>query len=203
MDKRKIDQGTEQLILEAARKVFLTKGLMGARMQDIADEAGINKALLHYYFRNKQKLFETIFSELAQRFIPRLNEIFESDASLFQKIEMFCGAYISKINENPFIPLFVLNEINRPGTFVKNMWAGKKPMIGQLVQQIEDEARKGNIRSISADQLVMNMISLCVFPFLGKPMFQWTLSLNDTKYKQIIEERKKAVPEFIIESIRK
>src|SRR6187402_2554521 len=97
-------QGAQEKILAAARKVFTTKGMAGARMQDIADEAGINKALLHYYFRDKDKLFETIFMEEAQRFFPKINAIFQSDDPLFEKIEKFVNEYIDEMQENPYLP---------------------------------------------------------------------------------------------------
>ena len=94
--------------------------MAGARMQDIADEAGINKAMLHYYFRSKEKLFEKIFTELSQHFFPRLVKIFESDESLFRKIELFVAEYIDQMRRTPYLPIFVLNEVNRqPETFIK------------------------------------------------------------------------------------
>src|ERR1700746_3632850 len=97
MVNTKKDENTEERILTAAKEVFLKKGMAGARMQDIADEAGINKAMLHYYFRSKEKLFERIFMELSQRFFPRLIMIFESDENLFKKIEMFVVEYIDQM----------------------------------------------------------------------------------------------------------
>src|SRR5438046_9561187 len=109
----KKDQSAEEKIIAAARKVFLSKGLAGARMQDIADEAGINKALLHYYFKNKQKLFEEIFMDAAGKLFPRINVIFRSDEPLFVKIEQFCNEYITVVLENPYLPLLVLNELNQ------------------------------------------------------------------------------------------
>ena len=87
MAKQKKDGTTEERILAAAKKVFIHKGMYGARMQDIADEAGINKALLHYYFRNKEKLFEVIFKDAAGQLFPTINMIFESDSPLFEKLE--------------------------------------------------------------------------------------------------------------------
>ncbi len=198
------DATTEERILIAAKKVFIAKGMAGARMQDIADEAGINKALLHYYFRSKEKLFETIFIEMSLRFLPLVNSIFESDMSLFEKIETFCREYISKITENPFIPLFVLNEMNKqPETFVKKMWGGKKPQVGKLVQQIELEAKRGKIRKVNPAHLLMNMISMCIFPFVGKPLCQMVMGLNETQFRLLMEERKTEVPKFIIDSISK
>jgi len=204
MAKIQQDATTEERILAAARKVFISRGMAGARMQDIADEAGINKALLHYYFRSKEKLFETIFKELSLQFLPRINALFESDLSLFQKIEIFCAEYISKMLENPFIPLFIVNEINKqPDVFLKKMWAGKKPIVGKLIQQIDEEVKKGNIKKIHPAQLLLNMVSMCIFPFIGKPLCQMVMGINETGYRQLMEERKQLVPQFIIESIRK
>jgi len=94
MVKIKKDATTEEKIVEAARTIFIKKGLSGARMQEIADEAGINKAMLHYYFRSKDMLFEMIFRQSAQKLFAKLNIIFDSDMSLFEKIEKFVGDYI-------------------------------------------------------------------------------------------------------------
>src|SRR5690606_202556 len=107
------DLTTEQKIVEAAKQVFLEKGMAGARMQDIADRAGINKALLHYYFRSKEKLFEIIFEEAAGTFIPPLNEVFSQTDDLFLMIRHFVATYINTIGENPYIPAFVAHEINQ------------------------------------------------------------------------------------------
>jgi len=204
MVKTQQDTTTEQKILDAARKVFIAKGMAGARMQDIADEAGINKAMLHYYFRSKEKLFETIFKELSIEFLPRVNAIFESDLSLFEKIEVFCSEYISRMMENPFIPLFIVNEINKqPEIFLKKMWGGKRPQIGKFLQQIESEIQKGAIERIHPAQLMLNMVSMCIFPFIGKPLCQMVMGINESGYRKLMEERKTLVPQFIIESIRK
>ena len=117
MDNEK--DSTQAKILSAAKQVFLLKGMAGARMQDIADEAGINKALLHYYFRSKEKLFETIFSEALNQFFPKIAHIIESDITLFQKIESFCSEYITTMQQNAYLPLFVLNEVNKQPEYFK------------------------------------------------------------------------------------
>src|SRR5690349_6639348 len=183
MPKLKKDKSTQDRILDAARKVFVRKGMYGARMQDIADEAGINKALLHYYFKNKEQLFEKIFMELSQRFWPQLNSIFESDEPLFEKIEHFCAVYIDKIKENPYIPLFVLHEMNqRPTQFVKKMFGGKVPNPSKLLAQIAADVKAGKINPVQPHQLMMNMVSMCIFPFVAKPMILTTLHLNETTF---------------------
>jgi TetR/AcrR family transcriptional regulator len=200
----KKDDTTEQRILAAAKKIFLSKGLDGARMQDIADEAGINKAMLHYYFRSKDKLFETIFEEVAANFLPRITEIFESDKSLFKKIEAFCEAYIEKVSQTPYLPVFVLHEANKqPEILVKKMFGSKKPPIHLFAKQVEEEIKKGIIKPIHPLQLFLNMLSMCVFPFMAKPMLEHTVGISKKQFDTLIEERKKLVPEFIITSIKK
>ena len=204
MDKSKRDGNTEQKILQAAKKIFIVKGLAGARMQDIADEMGMNKALLHYYFRSKDKLFETIFKEATSQFIPRLNQIFQSDLGLFKKIETFCSEYLERIIENPFIPLFILNEINKqPYSFLQKMFGGKKPEINKFIQQVKQEVKKGSIRQIEPVQLLMNMMSMCVFPFVAKPLWKFVGGITDEQFMQLMKARKKQVPAFIIKSLKK
>lgn len=200
----KKDDTTEQRILSAAKKIFLAKGLDGARMQDIADEAGINKAMLHYYFRSKDKLFETIFEEVSTHFLPRITEIFESETSLFKKIEGFCEAYIEQIKQMPYLPVFVLYEANKqPEVLVKKMFGAKKPPIHLFAKQVEEEIKKGIIRPTNPLQLFLNMLSMCVFPFIARPMFEQAIGIGKKQFDAMIEERKKLIPEFIIASIKK
>jgi TetR/AcrR family transcriptional regulator len=204
MVKLKKEQNTEEKILAAAKKVFLKEGMAGARMQDIADEAGINKAMLHYYFRSKEKLFERIFTELSQHFFPRLIGIFESDASLFRKIELFVGEYIDQMQRTPYLPIFVLNEVNRqPETFIKKMMGNRKPPVKKFVDDVQDEIKKGIIKPINPLQLLLNIISLCVFPFVAKPMFQLVTNIDRTMFDKILEQRKGEVSKFIIDAIKK
>lgn len=205
MVKKTKDTSAEQSILEAAKKVFIKKGMAGARMQDIADEAGINKALLHYYFRNKEVLFEMIFMEAAAKLFPKINEVFTSDKPLFQKIEDFCDEYITVIIDNPYLPLFVLNEINQdPDYFLKKVWSGKStPQPEKLLAQIEKEVRKGTIKRIQPLQLLMNMLSMTIFPFVAKPMLQKNMGVKDDQFNALMEQRKKEIPKFIIDAIRK
>lgn len=205
MVKKKKDIGAEEKILVAARKVFTTQGMAGARMQDIADEAGINKALLHYYFRDKEKLFETIFLDEAQRFFPKINTIFSSDAPLFEKIENFVNEYIDEMVENPYLPWFVMNELHRnPEQFMYKVWGKDNlPKPGKFLDQIEREINKGTIKRIHPIHLLMNLLSMTIFPFVAKPMITRNLHLSDTQFLKVMEERKKEIPKFIIDSIRK
>ncbi|HEY5407536.1 MAG TPA: TetR/AcrR family transcriptional regulator [Ginsengibacter sp.] len=205
MDKIKNESSAEEKILAAAKKVFTSKGMAGARMQDIADEAGINKALLHYYFRSKEKLFEVIFFEAAQKLFPRINLIFESNSTLFEKIEKFTDEYITLMSENPYLPLFVLNEVSKnPEVFMKKIWGKQNiPQPQKFLTQIEREVKSGNIKKISPLHLLINLISMCIFPFVAKPMIQFTLGLDEMQFRNVMEQRKKEVAKFIIDSIKK
>ena len=199
------DAGAEEKILAAARKVFTTKGMAGARMQDIADEAGINKALLHYYFRDKNKLFETVFLDEAQKFFPKINMIFSSDAPLFEKIENFVNEYIDEMLENPYLPWFVMNEINRnPDQFLYTIWGRNNlPKPAKFLEQIEMEIKKGTIKRFNPVHLLMNLLSMTIFPFVARPMMMRNLHLSDLQFRKIMEERRKEIPKFIIDSIKK
>ena len=202
--KLKKDQSTEEKILAAARKVFVRDGMAGARMQDIADEAGINKALLHYYFKNKEKLFETIFQQATFEFLPRMNAIFESDMPLFEKIETFCNEYISQVIKTPYIPIFLLSELNKqPDQFLKKMWGSERPKLHKMAEQVQTEVVNGNIKPIHSMSLVMNMFGMCVFPFLAKPMLQFASGVTDAQFNHLMELRKTEIPKFIIEAIKK
>lgn len=204
MVKTQPDTSTEEKILAAARKVFIANGLAGARMQEIADEAGINKALLHYYFRSKDKLFETVLFETMQSFLPRVNAIFTSDLPIEEKIPAFCSEYIDKMLANPFIPLFVVNEINnQPDEFFKKIWGGKKPDVTVLIKQLEAAVKENKIKAVSPAQLIINIMSLCVFPFMAKPMFQRVIGINDKQFRLLMEERKKEIPAFIMAALRR
>lgn len=203
--KKQKDGNAEQKILDAARKVFTTKGMAGARMQDIADEAGINKALLHYYFRDKEKLFEVVFLAEAQKFFPKINAIFSAEAPLFEKIEKFVNEYIDEMQENPYLPWFMMNEINRdPDQFmVKVLGKDNPPKPGKFLEQMEKEIRKGTIRRVHPLHLFINLVSLTIFPFIARPMIQRNMQLSDKQFREIMEQRRVEVPAFIINSIKK
>ena len=195
---------TEQKIVEAAKKNFLAKGLTGARMQDIADEAGINKALLHYYFRSKNKLFEHIFTEISSAFLPKIISILESDKTLFEKIEIFCREYISQVMRTPYVPIFILNEINQqPEAFLKKMFGDRKPPVDIFLKQFQKEIKQGKIKPVNPIQLFINIMGLCVFPFVAKPIIQLMAGKDKAQFDALMEERKTEIPKMIIASIKK
>ena len=196
-------ENTEEKILNAAKKVFVTKGSDGARMQEIADEAGINKSLLHYYYRSKEKLFGAVFKFAFQKFAPNLMGVFESDQDIFTKITTFIHGYIDIINKNPFIPLFIINEVNKKnagfvGVVIKNSGIN----IDLFEEEIKREIKKGTIKQVDHRQLIVNTLALCVFPFIGRPIIQKVVfEDNESDYDDFLKLRKEEVSNMIINSI--
>jgi len=198
------NKSTETLILETARVVFVEKGFDGARMQEMADKAGINKALLHYYYRSKEKLFEAIFKESFSKIVPQIFEIMGSSASLSEKIEGFVGSYIELLTKNPHIPLFILHELYRNPDRISNTlrMIGANPMI--LQNLLSKQMRNEDINGLEPKQLIVNMIALCIFPFVGRPILQTILFDGDPeKYQEFLESRKKEVTKFILNALKK
>lgn len=202
MDKVKIEN-TETEILEAAKDVFQQKGMDGARMQEIADKANINKALLHYYYRSKQMLFEAVFKSAFSLLAPQLNKVLNDDSPLFQKIENFTENYVSFVIKHPYLPNFVIQELTRNPDFIQTLRAQPNfPSMGKFTNQVLESIEKGEIREIKAEQLLINILSLNIFPFIGKPLLMALINVDKEKYNQILLARKTEVSSFIIHSIK-
>lgn len=194
---------TESAILDAAKEIFERKGMEAARMQEIADEAGINKSMLHYYYRSKQLLFEAVFKSAFALLAPQLDEIINADTSIFEKIRNFSGNYISFVIKHPYLPNFIIQELNRNPDFVKKLISQKKfPNISKFKQQVNEKVKEGVIMPIKAEQLFINIISLNIFPFIGAPLLKGFVNVNDDTYKQLMEDRKTEIADFIINSIK-
>ncbi len=198
------DNTTEELILQEARKAFIQKGLAGARMQDIADKAGINKALVHYYFKSKENMFTIIFEQEFEKFFSHLATVLSADIPLFEKIEQVVSLDIERLSQFPDIPLFVINELSQnPGRMTKRFKQMRTENVLDIFQrQINNEVKKRMIKKITAQQLLINIQSLSVFPIMAKPMIKKVMQLTEKQYQQMIQLRKKEVAAFIINAIK-
>ena len=195
---------TEEKIFEAAFKVFQLKGFKGARMQEIADEAGINKAMLHYCFKNKELLFEAVFMNAFGKLAPQINEIFKSQDSIFEKIKKFTDSYISFVMDYPFLPQFIIQEMNNNPEFVtKFLKKENRPDPTKLIHQIENEIKLGILKPINPKQLLIDIFSMTVFPFAAQALLKGMIQVSKEEFMQLMEERKKYIYEQIITSIKK
>ncbi len=197
------DNNTEEKILNAAIDVFQTKGMDGARMQEIADKAKINKSMLHYYYRSKQKLFEAVFKTAISIMAPKLRQIIEKDESLCDKIRNFTSNYISFISKHSYLPTFIIQELNRnpeiiQKTLIKEFGESSVKIKTQIATLIEE----GVILPILPEQLLMNVVSMSIFPFVAKPLLKSVLQKEEKEYQKLMEERKTHIAEFVINSIK-
>jgi len=194
---------TEKDILEAAKRIFQKKGMYGARMQEIADEAGINKAMLHYYFRSKDKLFDAVFQDAAKNFFSKIRELFSVEKPLLEKIEYFVENYVELLLLNAYIPAFIITEVHQNPGRIKNIFlqSGVNAEMA-FANDIKSAISLGIINPIDPSQLIINIIGLCVFPIAAKPIITTLLNLSDEDYLKFIDVRKKEVSKFIINAIK-
>ncbi|MBZ4187824.1 TetR/AcrR family transcriptional regulator [Niabella beijingensis] len=185
---------TEEKIKEAARVVFTKKGYAATKTRDIAEEAGLNLALLNYYFRSKEKLFEIVMIENLQRLFsflaPTLNN---KKLTLEEKIEAIATNYIDMLFQNPDLPLFVLSEIRtHPERFAAIIQLDTLVLKSHFMQQIQQRKKK-----IHPLQFLISFMGMLIFPFISRPVFQTSNAFKEEAFIQLIEERKKLVPEWM------
>ena len=196
--KKVVDGTTEARIKEAAPKVFTRKGFAGARTRDIAEEAGINLALLNYYFRSKQKLFDLIMMENIQHFMEGVKAILSDDnTTLTEKNTLLGTHYIDILARHPDLPLFILSELrSHPDKLVARM--GIKEFIFQssyFQQLIEAVREKG--ANVNPLHYFMNTMALIVFPFIGSPMLRNIGQLDREQFTALMNERKPFIAKWV------
>lgn len=197
------EKNTEQKILAAAKSVFIEKGKDGTTMQAIADKAAINKSLLHYYFKNKERLYQKVLEISIFDFLPKLEVTFFSDIDFFDKIRIIVSDYIDLLSKNPFITNFMLNAIHRDPDGLYNLMLKTGFRLELIFKSIQKEIIRNSSYDISAKQFFTNLVSVCIFPFTTRPLLQRLMfENNDVEYDKFMEERKTVVVDFIINSLK-
>jgi TetR/AcrR family transcriptional regulator len=199
------DKQTEEKIFESATEVFIEKGMDGARMQDIANHAGINKSLLHYYYRTKDHLFNAVFEMIAGQMFKKFTPLFNEKLSLEEKLRFFYREHISFMQKNPRLASFVLNEFHRNPEkirkLVQNLDINK--VWTTLEAQHKDEFKKYNITKEIIPQLMTSIAAMSVFPFVAKPVISSIMEKMGYNFEEYIEERKEYAADFVIKAIKK
>ncbi len=193
------DDTTEEKIKKAARIVFHKKGFAAARTRDIAEESGINLALLNYYFRSKERLFVIVMIETLSEFFSSVALIINNpDTSFEEKIEQFAAGYIDLILREPDIPLFIMSEIrNNPEQLLQKVDIRNTVFNSVFARQFSEAVQLGKIKDQNFIHFMMNFIGLIVFPFIGKPLLKAISGLTEEQFNALIEERKKLIPVWI------
>lgn len=195
---------TEKQILEAAKQVFQERGFAGARMQEIADKAGINKSMLHYYFRSKDNLFQTVFQKSIRQFFPKIFEVLNSGLAFHPKINKLVETYYQMFKEQPHLPRFIIHEMNQhPDRFKQFVSSIGIEIPEQFIKQIRTEIEAGTMKEIDPREFIINTIGMCVFPLIARPMIETVFGMNDEQYQQFLEHRKKELPKFILNAVKK
>lgn len=199
------DKLTEEKIFEAATDVFVDKGMDGARMQDIANHAGINKALLHYYYRTKDQLFNAVFEMIAKKIFKKFAPVFDENLTLEEKIRFFFKEHISFLQENPRLPGFLLNEVNRHPERIKKLLNNVDfdSIWQKLYEQHKEELKRYTITQDSMPQLMISIAAISVFPFAAKGILDGILEKIGVNFNGFIEERKEFAADFVINAITK
>jgi len=183
---------TEEKVLEAARKVFHKKGFSGARMEEIANEAGINKALLHYYFRSKERLFDEVFKAALSGFISKLIEILNDDLPLDMKVYKVVDFYCNTLIRNRDIPVFVLTELRQNPQRIAYLIIDEHQIsLVRFIDQLKEEISTGNIRPVAPEQFFVNLMGLTVFPFIAEPLIKRLFDMKEEEFVEFIHQRKK------------
>lgn len=198
-EAKKADPSTEDKIKEAARVVFHKKGYAGTRTRDIAEEAGINLALLNYYFRSKEKLFEIIMMETLSSFIQHLTGILnDGDTTLEKKIELIAVNYINFLSGEPGVPLFIMSELrNNPTNLLDKLPVQNVVLNSEFIKQYQTAINEGKVQKLDPLQFLMNIMGLVVFPFVAQPMLMGVGKINNKKFNELMQERKKLIPSWV------
>lgn len=199
------DKQTEEKIFEAATEVFINKGMDGARMQDIANHAGINKSLLHYYYRTKDHLFNAVFEMIAGQMFRKFAPVLDENLTLEEKIRFFFREHIAFMQKNPGLPSFILNEIHRNPDRIRKLIQriDIEKLWTTLEAQHKEELKRYNITKENIPQFMTTVAGMSVFPFAAKPIISGIMEKMGYNFDEYIEERKEYAADFVINALKK
>ena len=196
---------TEEIILNAAMEEFIDKGRHGAKMQNIADRAGVNKALLHYYYRSKEKLYGKIFKIVFNKFFSEFSSLIKDDKPFLEILNTFIPTYMNLLDKNPKIPIFIMKELSEGGKIIRKILPQAieeedyLPQFDIIIQRAIDNRE---IISLDPKQLIATIIGSCLFFFIAEPIFT-SIIVRDSKFdrKKFIKERHHSIYTTITQGI--
>ncbi|GAB4046512.1 TetR/AcrR family transcriptional regulator [Spirosoma litoris] len=196
-------QDTEQKIKTAARKVFLEQGYEGAKIRQIAREAGVNLAMVNYYFRSKDQLFRSIYQDIFREFMGRMAILLNEETPLEVKIWKIVDRYTDFIMENQQLPLLILAEQRKEGPkFMKELNVKSFINDSYLKKQLQEEAKKGLIRAIDPLQVILTIMGNIIFPIMAQSIVCYVGDMEETSFRQLMETRKQIIPGMIMAYLR-
>lgn len=192
-------------ILDEARSLFIRKGFKGTSIRDIAAASGANVAMINYYFRSKYNLFEIIFEEAFGHLQKRVFATLSSDLPFFELVETIVCSYYDMLIEYPQIPIFIINEISQDPVRLSARLQARDPhgAFLKIAARIREEETKGTIRETPPVDFLLNLLSLCIFPFVFKNLGTHVANVSAKEYERMIGNHKHYVIQFVINAIKK
>lgn len=185
---------TEILIKEAAKRVFFSMGHINASTKEIAKEAGVNRALIHYYFRSRDFLFNMVLEEAVKGMASKIGAIFGSDMELRPKIKAFLDVFIQVSGDFPYLETFMITEMMKNPKKIQELHPKNAGFVKDLMtKQVESEVAAGTMDPIEIDHFIVNLMSMCNYPLIAKPVLQTLLGYDEAAYRLFLSERKKIV----------
>lgn len=195
---------TREKLIEAAKELFLTKGVDGASVRDIAAKAGIALSSMNYYFQSKEMLFEEIFELLINERANALKKILDSEMPIEEKIKEYVFGHIDLLVEDQLLVSFVLSVIYRNSNNIASVRSIEKLYNSEIFsEQLRKEIKKGGIQPVNPEQFYLSMISLIFFPFSIKPLIADRHGLDEAATKQFLSERKEIIYKMLMASLQK
>ena len=197
------DPSTEEKIKNAAKKLFTKKGYAAIRTRDIAEEAGINLALLNYYFRSKKKLFELVMKENIHLFLGAMIENINNKPRTFEEqLDFMVDHYIDLLLQNPDLPFFVLNLLQSgklpPEDKDDPLFRNIQQMRNSFLKNILEAMEKGKVKNIHPLHVIANMMGLIIFPFMARSLLMARAgNISRKEFEELMIERKRLIPEWI------
>ncbi len=195
----------KERILEVARDLFIKNGYKGTSIRDIASASGTNVAMVNYYYRSKYNLFEIIFEEAFARLQKKIFTVVAEDLPFFELVESVIDSYYEMLLEYPQIPIFILNEVNQNPASLSARIRGFDPhsVFLRMSERIKEEQKKGVIKETPPIDFMLNILSLCVFPFIFRNLGSNVAEVSQEEYTEMIKYHKQYVIQFVINAIKK
>ena len=198
------DCKTEQLIKDTARRIFLKEGRMLATTQDIADTAGVNRTLLHYYFRSRDALFNIVFSEAVTKLRERIHEVIGASLVFRKKIENLLDVFYEELTELPYLETFIVLHLNQDHDKYEELFTklpGGKERLKNFLKEIQQEMETGNIPEMKPINYFINLFALMAYPFVARPIYKNIFDLTDTAYNKLLPERKEVIMSLLFKQV--
>jgi TetR/AcrR family transcriptional regulator len=194
------EKQTEDHIKDTAKKIFFGKGHFNAKMHEIAKEARLNRALLHYYFRNRENLFEAVLKEAMEESFVKMFSILSNEKPFEEKIQEAIEHITDCLAKYPFIENFIISEINKNPQGADSLLAVRlgKDFMKNFMKEIKHYLKENDLPQIKPEQFMVNMMALCTYASSTKPIIQNILGFNEPQYQAFLKERKKILPRIIL-----